>query len=110
MSPISIWGVNEMRCQAKIFESQGFRTYACSRQAKYRENNLDYCGLHAPSKVAERKERRRNKKRADKEALESDPAYIATRLDEYKRKLAGIQTRIDYWTAKLARVKAEEDR
>lgn len=108
MSRINIWGVNEMRCQAKIFERSGFRTYPCGRQAKYRENDTDYCGIHAPSKIAERKEKRRIREGAEKEALHSDPVYIASRLEEYRKKLAWIQTQIDHWTAKLAEVEAEE--
>jgi len=51
------------KCSGEI---QGdWRSYPCTKNAKYFEDDKWWCGIHAPSKVKERQEKRDAKERAE---------------------------------------------
>lgn len=70
------------RCAGKVSDNR--RSYPCASNGRYEEEGRWWCGVHAPSKVSERYEKKRAKwadKRSDAKEIEAYWFDIARQLE-----------------------------
>lgn len=79
----------EETCEARVTEPGGWHAHTCGRRAKINEWGQWWCGTHAPSKVAERRQKSDEKWRAKQKS--TPLARAAARITELEAEITQLR-------------------
>ena len=102
--------MGEHKCEAIVYE-RGYH-HSCGNKAKYHEaaylNQPDkvkwFCGIHAPSQIELRRQKKKDDKKARHDKLHSDPEFIKSQISLCKARIEAHERELAEWEAKLEAV------
>ena len=77
--------MNDNRCQGRVYDYSVSQSFQCANKGKYRERKKWYCGIHAPSKIKEREDRRYEKEEREANKIEAIRREISVREAQITR-------------------------
>ena len=76
----------------------------CINTAKYFENGRHYCGIHAPSRIEARRQKKKDDKQARHDKLHADPEFIKSQISLCEARIEAHERELAEWKAKLEAV------
>jgi hypothetical protein len=99
--------MSKYRCEASTYDADSRRNWPCQNKAKYHEDGKHYCGVHAPSRIEARRQKKRDRERAKRDKLHSDPEYLKGQISLCKARIEAHETELAKWERKLEAIQNE---
>ena len=100
--------MNEHRCEKLIHSIFSLRGNPCKRPAKYFENGKHWCGIHAPSQIEARRQKKKDRKQAKIDKLHADPEFVKGRISLCKARIEASERELAEWESKLTALEADK--
>ena len=84
---------NTHECEAMISPGGmygSFNMYQCRKKAKYFEDGKWYCGLHAPSKIKDRRDRKLERD----EQIRNSPGFLKQRIADTEQQIKRLHDKL----------------